>query len=34
MPDLHMPGAGWITLAVAQALLMLFLAPLATGFPG
>ncbi|SHO56483.1 respiratory chain complex I subunit 1 family protein [Vibrio quintilis] len=32
MPDLHMPGAGWITLAVAQALLMLFLAPLATGF--
>ncbi|CAM3545819.1 Hydrogenase-4 component C [Vibrio aerogenes CECT 7868] len=32
MPELHMPGAGWITLAVAQALLMLFLAPLATGF--
>ncbi|WP_305465592.1 respiratory chain complex I subunit 1 family protein [Photobacterium leiognathi] len=32
MSPLEMPSAGWITLAVIQALLMLLLAPLATGF--
>ncbi|MZI92657.1 hydrogenase 3 membrane subunit [Vibrio sp. CAIM 722] len=32
MAELHMPSLGWIVLAVVQALLMLLLAPLATGF--
>ncbi|CAH0540509.1 respiratory chain complex I subunit 1 family protein [Vibrio marisflavi] len=32
MPELHMPSASWITLAVVQAVLMLLLAPLVTGF--
>ncbi len=32
MTELQMPGVSWIILAVVQALLMLLLAPLATGF--
>ncbi len=32
MSPLEMPASGWIVLAVAQAMLMLMFAPLASGF--
>lgn len=32
MAELHMPGVSWVVLAVVQSILMLALAPLATGF--